>query len=166
MLQNKNLCSYDSIRWWRCVFCKRRCQWKYDSIHTNIVLFVPLRLTDSDYPFGIFRLPIWYLQSLLNRLIHWHTTTTTNNNNTIIIIVHRESSVFLIEHYISGGNGWYRINRLRRDWRYQMGNQEELKLSCLSLRVYCSQNFKLFGFSIFWFWAYLMKVLPERRRAH
>jgi hypothetical protein len=42
-------------------------------------------------------------------IYHWHTTTTTNNNNTIIIIVHRESIVFLIEHYISGGNGWYRI---------------------------------------------------------
>jgi hypothetical protein len=42
-------------------------------------------------------------------IYHWHTTTTTNNNNnTIIIIVHRESSVFSIEHYISGGNGWYR----------------------------------------------------------
>jgi hypothetical protein len=46
-------------------------------------------------------------------IYHWHTTTTTNNNNTIIIIVHRESSVFLIEHYISGGKGWYHINRLR-----------------------------------------------------
>ena len=47
-------------------------------------------------------------------IYHWHTTTTNNNNNTIIIIVHRESSVFSIEHDISGGNGWYRINRLRR----------------------------------------------------
>jgi hypothetical protein len=47
-------------------------------------------------------------------IYHWHTTTTNNNNNTIIIIVHRESSVFSIEHDISGRNGWYRINRLRR----------------------------------------------------
>ena len=33
-------------------------------------------------------------------------------------------------------------------------------LSYLSFLVYCSQNFKLFGFPIF-FWAYLMKVIPE-----
>jgi hypothetical protein len=28
----------------------------------------------------------------------------------------------------------------------------------------CRQNFKLFSFPIFWFWAYLMKVIPETRR--
>ena len=28
------------------------------------------------------------------------------------------------------------------------------------------QNFKLFGFPIFPFWAYLMVVIPETRRAH
>jgi hypothetical protein len=38
-------------------------------------------------------------------IYHWHTTTTTTTNYTIIIIVHRESSVFSIEHDISGGNG-------------------------------------------------------------
>ena len=27
-----------------------------------------------------------------------------------------------------------------------------------TLCFYCSQNFKLFGFPIFWFWAYLMKL--------
>jgi hypothetical protein len=31
---------------------------------------------------------------------------------------------------------------------------------------YCSHNFKLFGFPIFRFWAYLMKTIPEARRAH
>jgi hypothetical protein len=31
---------------------------------------------------------------------------------------------------------------------------------------HCSQNFKLFGFPIFRFWAYLMQVIPETRRAH
>jgi hypothetical protein len=35
-----------------------------------------------------------------------------------------------------------------------------------TLWLYCSQNFKLFGFLIFRFWAYLMKVIPETRRAH
>ena len=34
------------------------------------------------------------------------------------------------------------------------------------LWFYCSQNFKLFGFPIFQIWAYLMKVVPETRRAH
>ena len=29
---------------------------------------------------------------------------------------------------------------------------------------YCSQNFNLFGFPIFRFWAYLMKVIPETCR--
>jgi len=28
------------------------------------------------------------------------------------------------------------------------------------------QTFKLFGFRIFRFWAYMMKVIPESRRAH
>jgi len=32
--------------------------------------------------------------------------------------------------------------------------------------VYYTQNFKLFGFPIFRFWAYLMKVIPETRRVH
>jgi hypothetical protein len=31
----------------------------------------------------------------------------------------------------------------------------------LVLLFYCSQNFKLFGFPIFRFWSYLMKVIPE-----
>ena len=31
---------------------------------------------------------------------------------------------------------------------------------------YCSQKLKLFGFQIFRFWAYPMKVIPETRRAH
>jgi hypothetical protein len=30
----------------------------------------------------------------------------------------------------------------------------------------CSQNFKLFGFPIFPFWAYLMKVFQQTRRTH
>ena len=28
------------------------------------------------------------------------------------------------------------------------------------------KTIKLFGFPIFWFWAYLMKVIPEARHAH
>ena len=35
-----------------------------------------------------------------------------------------------------------------------------------ALWFYCSQSFKLFGFPIFLFLAYLMKVIPEMRRAH
>ena len=31
---------------------------------------------------------------------------------------------------------------------------------------YCSHNLKLFGYPIFRFWSYLMKVIPETRRAH
>ena len=27
-------------------------------------------------------------------------------------------------------------------------------------------DFKLFGFPIFWYWAYPMKVIPETQRAH
>jgi hypothetical protein len=30
-----------------------------------------------------------------------------------------------------------------------------------ALSFCCSQNFKLFGCPIFWFWVYLMKVIPE-----
>jgi hypothetical protein len=32
--------------------------------------------------------------------------------------------------------------------------------------VIAKKNFKLFGFPIFRFWAYLMEVIPETRRAH
>ena len=47
--------------------------------YTQILSYVSLfdlqilitHLVSSDYPFGIFRLPIWYLQTLLNRLI-WY----------------------------------------------------------------------------------------------
>jgi len=35
-----------------------------------------------------------------------------------------------------------------------------------SFGFYCFQNFKLFGFPIFRYWAYLMKVIPETRHAH
>ena len=35
-----------------------------------------------------------------------------------------------------------------------------------ALWFYCSQNFKLFGFPIFLFLAYLMNVFPDTRRAH
>jgi len=34
------------------------------------------------------------------------------------------------------------------------------------LWFYCSQNFKLCGFTIFQFWACPVKVIPETRRAH
>ena len=40
--------------------------------------------------------------------------------------------------------------------------------SCVELKlveVYI-YNFKLFDFPIFLFWAYLMNVIPKRRRAH
>jgi len=30
-----------------------------------------------------------------------------------------------------------------------------------ALWFYCTQSFKLFGFPIFRFWAYLMKVIPK-----
>ena len=36
----------------------------------------------------------------------------------------------------------------------------------ISFLFNCSQNFKLFGFPIFRFWAYLMKVIPETRHVH
>jgi hypothetical protein len=35
-----------------------------------------------------------------------------------------------------------------------------------ALWFYWFQNFKLFAFPIFRFWAYLVKVIPETRRAH
>ena len=35
-----------------------------------------------------------------------------------------------------------------------------------SFRFLALKDFKLFGFLIFWFWEYLMKVIPEKRRAH
>jgi hypothetical protein len=35
-----------------------------------------------------------------------------------------------------------------------------------SFWFYCSQNFKLFGFPIFLFLAFLFKVIPQTRRAH
>jgi hypothetical protein len=37
-----------------------------------------------------------------------------------------------------------------------------VNLSCLGF--YCSQNFKLFGFPIFRFWAYFLMMIPETRR--
>ena len=40
-------------------------------------------------------------------------------------------------------------------------------ISCFrALWFYCSQNFKIFSFPIFWLWAYLMKVIPETLRNH
>ena len=39
-------------------------------------------------------------------------------------------------------------------------------LSCLGPLLYCSQNFNLFDFRIFLFWAYLMTIIPETRRVH
>ena len=38
--------------------------------------------------------------------------------------------------------------------------------SILSLFTESSQNVKLFGFPIFRFWVYLMKVIPETRLVH
>ena len=39
-------------------------------------------------------------------------------------------------------------------------------LSCVHpLVVFLPKTFKLFGFLIFWFWAYFMKVITETRRA-
>jgi hypothetical protein len=35
-----------------------------------------------------------------------------------------------------------------------------------TLWFYCSQNFEIFGFPIFWFLVYFIKVIPETRRAH
>ena len=50
-------------------------------------------------------------------------------------------------------------------------HQAEVTLAAFGYPVlvrwfHCSQNFKLFGFPIFRFWAYLMQVIPETRRAH
>jgi hypothetical protein len=35
-----------------------------------------------------------------------------------------------------------------------------------ALWFYCSQNFTLFGFQIFRFWEYLVKVIPETHHVH
>ena len=56
---------------------------------------------------------------------------------------------------------WNCFTSLRNRWPEQI-----LAILFRPFRFYCSQNFKLFGFPIFRFWAYLMKVIPEMRRAH
>jgi hypothetical protein len=48
-----------------------------------------------------------------------------------------------------------------------IGDHSWCWLSCWGLLVYLlPTTFKLFSFPIFWLWAYLMKVIPETRRAH
>ena len=43
-----------------------------------------------------------------------------------------------------------------------IGDLSRCWLSCLGPLVYCSQKFKLFGFPIFWFSAYIIKIIPEK----
>ena len=47
-----------------------------------------------------------------------------------------------------------------------IGDLSRFWLSCFGTLVLLLITLKLFGFSIFRFWAYLMKVVPETCRAH
>jgi hypothetical protein len=49
-----------------------------------------------------------------------------------------------------------------------IGDFSRFWLSCCvdPLGFFCPQNFKLFGFPIFRYWAYLVKVFSETRHAH
>ena len=50
--------------------------------------------------------------------------------------------------------------KTKNKWKLRSTTDSAIVLSMFML------PFKLFGFLIFRFWAYLMKVIPETRRAH
>jgi hypothetical protein len=48
-----------------------------------------------------------------------------------------------------------------------IGDISRISLSCLYPFVFLlTRTFKLFGFQILWFWAYLVMFMPEARRVH
>jgi len=54
-----------------------------------------------------------------------------------------------------------RFSSLRHIWPWS-----NLAILFLPIGLMLSNTFKLFGFPIFWYWPYLMKVISETRRAH
>jgi hypothetical protein len=112
---------------------------------------------------------IWYL-----RFHHYHWFDTSAG--VLLLpkgIIHAAASASALTWFIR--YTYYRkiqyLNNVIINKTKILHHQAEVTLTAFGYPVlvrwfHCSQNFKLFGFPIFRFWAYLMQVIPETRRAH
>ena len=118
-----------------------------------IVLSNLLRFTDSDYTIGIFKLFLMEVITKIESSWVWQ--------GDLPLPIQPTSSIFL------SSSGFAQLQMVQKVLLFQaLVTLADFGYHVQALWYYCSQNFKLFDFSIFRFWVYLIKVIPETRRAH